>query len=155
MAKHLADQRDSARHDNDRNQRRDREQAENEPGGTTGLDLLPGQDRRDRRKREQDQGDFERTIQVEQDGDRDRNQRHDHIHGDERAREQAGIRQAKPYLPVTCLERNAEDHQRHAEVHSEMHELRGFHGPGSRLTQRNPMWLVDVSTGCAWRAAGR
>ncbi|SFJ96784.1 hypothetical protein SAMN04488498_101602 [Mesorhizobium albiziae] len=21
--------------------------------------------------------------------------------------------------------------------------------------QRNPTWLIDVSTGCAWRAAGR
>ena len=38
-------------------------------------------------------------------------------------------------------------------VPSELGSVAQYHG---RLTtQRNPMWLADVSTGCAWRAAGR
>ena len=36
------------------------------------------------------------------------------------------------------------------------HAVTDSHGARlSRMTQRNPTWLVEVSTGSAWRAAGR
>ena len=46
------------------------------------------------------------------------------------------------------------DRNSHAEILTASTRTR--HPASTDLTtQRNPMWHVEVSTGCAWRAAGR
>src|SRR5262249_46385324 len=107
----------------DRDQRGDREQADRVGDAPSGFDLLVGQDRRNGRDREQDQGRLDRGADVEQPGDQRSEERHHDGHGQQRAQEERGPAQQPGEVAGGGAQGHRDPDQRHADLEREQDDL--------------------------------